>query len=134
MVRSAPEELPPHLAAGIALAPTNEPPQNLKEYDPEWARAFWTDTVGVGCDHARMLTAVRCPVLFTHHYRNIDEQGRLIGAISDVQAEQACALIRATGQPLTYKSFPRMSHSMHGEDPELFAETLVEWSLTLPPA
>ena len=32
-----------------------EPPQNLKEYDPEWGRAFWDGTVAASCDHARML-------------------------------------------------------------------------------
>src|SRR4030095_6114452 len=42
-----------------------EPPQNLKEYDPEWARAFTTGTVGANCDHARMLAGVKVPVLFT---------------------------------------------------------------------
>jgi pimeloyl-ACP methyl ester carboxylesterase len=110
----------------------SEPPQNLKEYDPEWARAFWTGTVGASCDHARMLASVKCPVLFTHHFRTIDAEGRLIGAISDLQAERACAIIEATGHPLVYKSFPRMGHSMHGQDPALFTETLVEWAATLP--
>jgi len=27
-----------------------EPPQNLKEYDPEWGRSFWTGTVGAAPD------------------------------------------------------------------------------------
>jgi hypothetical protein len=33
---------------------------------------------------------------------------------------------------VTYQSFPKMGHSMHGQDPELFAKTVVEWAATLP--
>ncbi len=47
-------------------------PQNLKEYDPEWGRAFWQGSVYAGCDHGRMLASVKCPVLYTHHFRNVD--------------------------------------------------------------
>lgn len=58
-----------------------KPPQNLKEYDPEWAKAFVTGTVGASCDHARMLSCVKCPVLFTHHFSQVDEKtGYLTGA------------------------------------------------------
>ena len=106
----------------------------MKEYDPEWGRAFWTGTVAASCDHARMLSSVKCPVLITHHFRMVDGQGRLLGALSDVQAEYARALIEKAGSPVTYLSFPRMGHSMHGQDPELFTKTLVDWAKTLPPA
>lgn len=128
MQAAAPQELPPHLAALGRQAPGSEPPQNLKEYDPGWATAFWTGTVGVNCDHARMLSAVKAPVLFTHHFRVVNDEGWLIGASSDVQAQRAVALIQAAGQEVTYKSFPQMGHSMHGQDPELFANTLTEWA------
>ena len=51
-----------------------EPPQELKEYDPEWGRAFWTGTVAASCDHERMLRSVKVPhVLLTHHFRVVDE-------------------------------------------------------------
>jgi pimeloyl-ACP methyl ester carboxylesterase len=133
MVAAAPHELPEHLVP-LAKAMATEPPQNMKEYDPEWGRAFWTGTVAASCDHARMLASVKCPVLITHHFRMVDGQGRLLGALSDVQAEYARALIEKTGAPVTYLSFPRMGHSMHGQDPALFTQTLVEWAMTLPPA
>ena len=108
------------------------PPQNLKEYDPEWGRAFWTGTVGASCDHARMLRAVKVPVLFTHHFRRVDETtGVLMGAISDVQAAKVRELIEAAGQPFDYRSFPQMGHAMHSQDPALFATTLTEWALGL---
>ncbi|MDQ6669348.1 MAG: alpha/beta hydrolase [Chloroflexota bacterium] len=110
----------------------SQPPQNLKEYDPEWARAFSSGTVTAGCDHARMLASVRVPVLFTHHFRMVDlATGTIMGAISDLQAERTRELVAAAGQPFTYLSFPHMAHSMHAQDPALFAATLAEWSSTL---
>jgi pimeloyl-ACP methyl ester carboxylesterase len=134
MVAAAPRELPPHLAPLAALIASSgeEPPQNLKEYDPEWARAFWTGTVAAACDHERMLSSVKCPVLFTHHFRKVDESGFLLGAISDVQADRVRKIVAACGQPVDYRSFPTMGHSLHGQDPQLFTRTLVEWAAGLP--
>jgi pimeloyl-ACP methyl ester carboxylesterase len=133
MVAAAPRELPHWLAARFEEMAGDEPPQNLKEYDPEWGRAFWTGTVAASCVHARMLSSVRVPVLLTHHFRVVDEtKGRLIGALSDLQAARARELISAAGQPVDYRSFPTMDHSMHGQDPKLFTDTLVDWAATLP--
>ena len=132
MLAAAPAELPPHLHARMRSRPGGDPPQNIKEYDPEWARAFSTGAVGLNCDHSRLLGSVKVPVLFTHHFRQMTDDGWLIGASSDLQAERALALLRATGQPITYLSFPRMGHSMHGQDPELFVKTLTEWAWSLP--
>ncbi len=135
MAASAPRELPDHLVPIFkSMGESPEPPQGLKEYDPEWGRAFWTGTVAASCDHARMLSSVRCPVLITHHFRMVDGHGRLLGALSDVQGEYARALVEKTGSPVAYLSFPRMGHSMHGQDPELFTKTLVDWAATLPVA
>jgi len=130
MVAGAADELPPAMAN---FRPPEAPPQNLKEYDPEWGRAFWTGSVGASCDHARMLKAVKVPVLFTHHFRHADEAtGFHMGAISDLQAAKVRALIEAAGQPCDYRSFPQMGHSMHGQDPQLFADTLAGWAAGLP--
>jgi pimeloyl-ACP methyl ester carboxylesterase len=131
MVANAASEM---AASRSAFRPAEEPPQNLKEYDPEWGRAFWTGTVAASCDHARMLKAVKVPVLFTHHFRHVDEAtGFVMGAISDLQAGMVRQLVEAAGQPFDYRSFPQMGHSMHGQDPQLFADTLSGWAATLPP-
>ncbi|MGI9147437.1 MAG: alpha/beta fold hydrolase [Chloroflexota bacterium] len=117
---------------GMPPQDPNVPPQNMKEYDPEWGRAFSTGTVTAGCDHARMLGSVRVPVLFTHHFRRLDPAtGALMGALSDMQAERTRELVTAAGQTIQYVSFPEMAHSMHEQDPGLFARTLLEWALTL---
>jgi pimeloyl-ACP methyl ester carboxylesterase len=110
-----------------------EPPQNLKEYDPEWARAFYTDTVHESCDHARMLARVNVPVLFTHHQRFTDETtGLLIGASSDAQATRVRELVTHAGNRCGYQSHPTMGHSMHDQDPALFSRILIEWAAALP--
>ncbi len=122
--------LPEHLQ-GVPSA--EEPPQNLKEYDPEWGRAFWTGTVGASCDHERMLRSVKAPaVLLTHHMRVVSEDtGFLFGAMSDQQADRVQALLQSAGVDVTYRSFPDVGHSMHGERPELYVETLLDWVKSL---
>ena len=114
---------------GLPAAPS----QNVKEYDPEWARAFITGTVSTTCDHARMLSRVKCPVLFTHHSSSVDPAtGIVMGASTVQQVDQVERLVKGAGQPFTRLSFPKMGHSMHGEDPALFVRTIAEWAKTLP--
>jgi len=133
MVAAAPHELPPWLAGLFSTVAGPEPPQNLKEYDPEWARAFWTGRVAASCDHARMLASVKAPVLMTHHFRKVDEAtGQLLGALSDLQAAHARALIASAGSAVEYRSLPTMGHSLHGQDPALFSKILADWEATLP--
>jgi pimeloyl-ACP methyl ester carboxylesterase len=124
---AAPEFLPTWMQA--LFTPPDEPPQRLKEYDPEWGRAFWTGSVAESCDHEQMLRSVRVPVLFTHHFRLVDEAtGSLMGAISDLQAARVRELLAASGIDVDYRSFETMGHSMHGQDPQLFTDTLVDWT------
>ena len=120
------------MAAIFSAMAAGEPTQNLKEYDPEWGRAFWSGAVAASCDHARMLARVKVPVLMTHHLRFVDEStGRLMGAISDVQAARVKELVTAAGQRFDYKSFPAMGQMVHSQDPKLFADTLIEWATQL---
>lgn len=129
MREGAPDRLPPRLAM---IPFKDEPPQNLKEYDPEWGRAFWTGTVAASCDHERMLRAVKVPVLLTHHFRVVDEAtGDLMGALSDRQARRVQDLLAEAGVAVDYRSFPEMGHAMHDQDPELFADTVLDWVRTL---
>jgi pimeloyl-ACP methyl ester carboxylesterase len=132
---TAAEGLPPALAmiARAFAGGGDEPPQNLKEYDPEWGRAFWTGSVAASCRHDRMLAAVKVPVLFTHHARAIDPAtGTLLGAISDLQIEHVRRLVTEAGNPFEYVSLPTTPHSLHGHEPKLYTETLVGWASRLP--
>jgi pimeloyl-ACP methyl ester carboxylesterase len=135
LLRAAPSELP-GWAAGLLFSRTSDaaggPPQNLREYDPEWARAFWTGTVTANCDHARMIAAARVPVLFTHHFRVIDAgTGNLIGAISDDQVQHVRRLVTDAGQSFEYRSFPDRPHAMHQADPQLYARTVIDWAMSV---
>ncbi|MFC1958142.1 alpha/beta fold hydrolase [Chloroflexota bacterium] len=134
MVNNAMDFLPPRLAQNIpSIIEQPEPPQNLKEYDPEWGKAFVTGTVGVSCDHARMLSQVKCPVLFTQHFSAVDEKtGNLSGATTAQQVDQVERLVKEAGQTFTRLSFPNMGHAMHREDPKQFGKVLVNWIKTLP--
>jgi pimeloyl-ACP methyl ester carboxylesterase len=126
LVAAASTELPGWIS--MFFKPGAEPAQNLREYDPEWGQAFWTGTIAASCDHARMLAHVKTPVLLTHHFHALDEAtGTLMGALSDVQAQRAVALVKQAGQPIEYRMFPAMGHSMHGLDPALFATSLIGW-------
>jgi pimeloyl-ACP methyl ester carboxylesterase len=119
-----------HLPEHMRFIPVSEEPaQNLKEYDPEWGRSFWSGSVGASCDHERMLRSVNVPfVLLTHHMRIIDEAtGFLLGAMSDQQASRVQDLLTSTGVAVDYRSFPDVGHSMHGDRPELYVETLLDW-------
>ena len=110
-----------------------EPPQTLKEYDPEWARAFLEGTVGQSCPHERLLAQVKVPVLFTHHTRVIDPAtGFLTGATSDHQATKVREIVTAAGQPFEYVSLPDAAHAMHQVDPARFAQVLTTWAKKLP--
>jgi pimeloyl-ACP methyl ester carboxylesterase len=126
MRAGAASHLPEHLR-GFPVP--DEPPQHLKEYDPEWGRAFWTGTVAAACDHERMLRSVKVPhVLLTHHFRVVDDAtGFLLGAMTDQQAERVRALLTGAGVTVEYRSFPDCGHSMHGDRPEQYVETVVDW-------
>jgi pimeloyl-ACP methyl ester carboxylesterase len=147
MQAATPKELPrPVLVAlarmAVAARPSGDggppelggPPQNIKEYDPEWGRAFWSGTASAGCDHQRMLMSARAPILLTHHFRAIDpDTGTLMGAVSDLQVQRARQLVTGAGPQLELLDLPEMAHSMHSRDPELFTRTIVEWTRTLDP-
>ncbi|MFF9410752.1 alpha/beta fold hydrolase [Streptomyces anandii] len=139
MQKAAPRELPAAILkalAAFAPAATRDapqgPPQELKEYDPEWGRAFTSGLATASCDHENMLAHVRVPVLFTHHFHQVDEAtGTLVGALSDLQVRRAEELITAAGQRFTCRAFPEVPHSMHGHDPETYARTVIEWATAL---
>ena len=102
-------ELPPSLAVmGERLIPqVEEPPQELKEYDPEWARATSTGTLAASSDHARCSPLLKCrshTITSAASTRNRVAVGRLL------PAAYACELVRSAGQPVDYRSFPTMGH------------------------
>ncbi|MER7173498.1 alpha/beta hydrolase [Streptomyces mesophilus] len=141
MVKAAPEELPAFLHPGIGFmmgdgdpeagaSPT--PVQHLKEYDPEWAQAWATDTANAGVDHATLLAQVKTPVLLTHHFHMTDpETGQLMGAMTDIQAAQARRLLESTGRPVTFTPLDA-PHTMHEPMAQQYTDVITDWIKTLP--
>ena len=128
MSRELPEWLRTMQLVSGAANDSTEPPQNLREYDPEWGDAFFSGQVSINCDHEAMLTQVKVPVLFTHHFHFVEPQtGNLLGAISDQQVAHVQRLIQGAGNSFTLHEFPEMPHSMHGADPTTYVKTLTEW-------
>lgn len=120
-------------AGMVGIGGPAEPPQNVKEYDPEWGRAHYEGTVAASCPHDRMLSKVKVPVLLTHHGRSVDEStGRLVGALTDLQARQAGAIIKKAGPSFDYVSLPDAAHAMHAAQPERFANVVRDWARKLP--
>lgn len=71
-------------------------------------------------------------VMFTHHYRNVDEEtGTLLGAVSDLQIAQVRRIVTEAGQRFDYESLPDAHHSLHGSEPEGYVRILREWASTL---
>ena len=130
-MRAAAPDFLPQWMRGFPIE--EEPSQQLKEYDPEWGRAFWTGSVAAACDHERMLRAVKVRhVLLTHHLRVVhEESGILMGALADVQGERAQALLREAGVDVEYRSFPSAAHSLHGTQPDVYVDALLEWLANL---
>ena len=82
--------------------------------------------------YGEMLESVRVPVLFTHHFRQLETNtGALMRAIADIQVHRVRELVTAAGQSFDYFSFPDIAHQMHEQDPELFTRLIVEWAGTL---
>ena len=104
-----------------------------REYDPEWAEAFYTGRVALTCDHENMLRQVKVPVLFTHHFRVTDpETGqparrhlRSAGRAMPASSSRAPAARSPTARSR------RWPHSMHGADPALYSQTIDQWIETL---
>lgn len=116
------------IMADTKSAPFMGPAPELKEYDPEWGDAFWNGRVALTCAHESMLRHVKVPVLFTHHFRRVDgDSGNLVGALSDGQVQQVQRLVEGTGNSFTYRSFPKMPHSMHEYDAVCYVTTVTEW-------
>jgi pimeloyl-ACP methyl ester carboxylesterase len=58
----------------------------------------------------------------------------LMGAVSDLQVDQARRLIETAGQRFEYHSYPEAGHFLHAENPALYADTLLAWTKTLNPS
>ena len=55
-----------------------------------------------------------------------------MGALVRRRRPRGCAqLLADAGVAVDYRSFETMGHSMHGQDPKLFVDTVVDWATGL---
>lgn len=107
-------------------------PQNLKEYDPEWGKAFSEGKVALNCPHETLLSQVKTPVLYTHHMRlEHAESGTLLGAATDLQVSKVRELVESSGQPFQLVDAPDAMHAMHQADPARYASIISDWANAL---
>ncbi len=108
------------------------PPQDLREYDPEWGDAFASERATLTCDHETMLRHVKVPVLFTHHFHHIDPQTGNLMARSPTNGSSASGTSWSAGNSFTYRAIPTMPHSLHGHDPAGCVTTVTDWLAGIP--
>ena len=72
-------------------------------------------------------------MLLTHHLRIVDDAtGFLLGAMTDQQAAAGAGPPHAARAcTVEYRSFPDVGHSMHGDEPDLYVDTLLDWVKSL---
>ncbi len=121
------------LSSDMLFPDPTEPPQNIKEYDPEWARSFYEGKVAMNCPHDTMLRKAKTPVLITHHMRQVHPDTGVLGpgALTEAQAMRAKQLIESAGQRCEYQDHPTAMHMMHLFDPDTFTKVVVEWAASL---
>jgi predicted esterase len=54
-----------------------------------------------------------------------------MGAMTDQQAQRVRDLLTEAGVRVEYRSFPTMGHAMHDQDPQLYVDTVFDWTATL---
>jgi pimeloyl-ACP methyl ester carboxylesterase len=56
-----------------------------------------------------------------------------IDGADDIQVERVRRLVTDAGNSFDYHSFPTAPHALHTSDPDLYVETLLEWTQRLAP-
>ena len=72
-------------------------------------------------------------MLLTHHMRiTNDDDAASCSARCPTSRPSGCRTSSpAPASPSTYRSFPDVGHSMHGDKPDLYVETLLDWVKSL---
>lgn len=99
----------------------NELFRGLNHYDPRFGDTFYTGSWNDGFDHADALTRIQSPAVLVHTNWSYNEDGILMAAMDDKDAERARSLI---ADVQFYKA--DSGHAFHFEKPGEFVKILVE--------
>jgi pimeloyl-ACP methyl ester carboxylesterase len=94
--------------------------RGLANYDPHFGAAFYDGSWNDQFDHAKMLQRIKCPTLLLHANFHIRDDGVLMGAMNQDDADRAVSLIPNA----KYKRVDS-AHTVHLDKPEQFIQ-LVE--------
>lgn len=99
---------------------------SLKTYDPDFGRAFIDGRMYGNFDHAKALSAVRCPFLVLHaDWKRLPSYG-LVGAMDDDDAARIQQLVpHAQYRKIAAK------HVIHAFKPRAFVQAIKDFALTL---
>lgn len=101
----------------------NESFRALDSYDPRFGEAFYTASWHDDWDEEASLAAIAVPALYVHTKVLHDDNGVLLGAASNAEAEAAAALIPG-GEFVRVDS----GHGFHFEQPRAYVRTLREFT------
>lgn len=94
-----------------------------ENYDKQFGEAFYDGSWFVNFDHAEIVSRIDCPSILIYaknsKWKPYDENGILLGAMSDQDAERSHGLIRGN-RLVTMDS----GHRVHGEKPKEFVEIM----------
>ena len=118
MAAAAPAELPAWIAGLRIGRRSGRAAAELKEYDPEWGRAFWDGhRRGSLRPRADARRASRSPCSSPTTSGMVDERRACSWAPSPTSRPNESASSSPEPAALRLRSFPTMGHSMHGQDP-----------------
>ncbi len=95
----------------------------LDDYDPRFGNAFYDFSWFQGFDQAEILSRIQCPAVLIHNRWSIDENGILLGAMNDSDAQRSAALMKDCVL-IDLDS----GHNSHARRPKDFTAILVEFS------
>lgn len=103
----------------IMPATLNELWRTVPSYDPRFGEAFYTASWNDGFDITSTLAAIEIPTTYQRSHADLSPNGILLGATSQVEADQARALLR----DVEYAE-DTQRHSWHWSDPQDFVRKL----------
>lgn len=119
-VRQAHPDRPVNL---MLLPPSiNELFRAMPSYDARFGEAFYTGTFHRDFDHAQVLRRIRVPAVLIHANWQYDDQGILLAAMDDRDAERARSLL----DDVTFRRVDS-GHNVHFERPDEFIQILREF-------
>ncbi len=95
----------------------------LDQYDPRFGDAFYDFSWFRDFDQRKILGSIQCPAVLIHNNWSIDDNGVLLGAMTETQAKTAVELMKNS-------TLVRLDsgHNSHAEKPGSFSSILINFT------